>query len=194
MASYNYVLSISFASGIDPRALHNEIADNPSIHPHIISITVDEDDDDVEISFDAGLSGSEVTALNSLITNYVYVSVFTTDITYSSSIVPYEYKYYNKDYTIVCRIPYDSDRILNSVDIISHMNSKIDEYSIKITNITKDKELGTSTFSNTVSSINSITSLINLPTERNLLELSVKCDGASKSRYVTINTVTFNYE
>jgi len=80
MATYTYSLSSDFPNGLNPAQLQQIITDDTNITVPIDSI--DTSGDSVFINFTASLSPSEVTELNNIVANYVFIppgTTFSTD-------------------------------------------------------------------------------------------------------------------
>jgi hypothetical protein len=71
-----YSLSVDFPGGLNSGQLLNEILVDPAITPAVCD-RVDTDDDQVLIYFDLVLTAGEKTALDTLVSNYVYVANLT---------------------------------------------------------------------------------------------------------------------
>jgi len=71
MATYDFSFIIHFANGVNIPQLMNEITSNPMITAILQNITIDNyNTDTVHITFDVGLAPSEITELNTIVTNH----------------------------------------------------------------------------------------------------------------------------
>jgi hypothetical protein len=91
---YNYSKSVDFPSGLFPSVFQASINANGLIVPNCEFINVI--DDDVQICFNAALSGAEQTELNNMVTNYVVTpptDIFEADKFKVADLMPLFCKY-----------------------------------------------------------------------------------------------------
>jgi len=187
--SYKYSIANDFGGKLKSEQLQEEI--NASAIVTTLSY-INTEDDEVDIRFIEEISAQDLVILDNLVSNHLP----TVSKTNYSSATPTISKIKESTYSICGSFNYDPNimGVLNSMDIVSRCDDKIDEYYFRLVNINNDKiifEAGP--YSNQKFENIEINNLSNIPTVSSILELHVKADGSKKKKdeAVTINSILF---
>jgi hypothetical protein len=98
-------------------------------------------------------------------------------------------------YTTVASFSYpgSSSSAIDSVTVISYMDSGITSYDIRLFDATNSLEICTGNFSNTSEQINNLGTISNVPSGDAILELQARRNGGSGNKNATIEDFTVNY-
>lgn len=192
--TYTKSLSTDFGGSIKLKQLHKEIEDDGTIVPNIIGITMT--GDVVDITFDSALSGSEETSLNSLIAAHTpnnskpKETFYTETAQIDSTRAP--------NYTKVIRFIYpgsDSCGIIDYVEVLSRMNSGITSYDIRLVDKTNNTIMAEVIgLTNTTDSANDLGTISNIPTNKAVLEIHIKVNGANGNSFVYIDNAVIYHD
>ena len=191
--TYTYSLSVDFGGNLATDQLRTEIEADGGIAPTCLAVVSNlTTPDDVDIIFDAALSGGEETTLDGIVAAHVVQP--TSISTNSFTLVPTITKYRSTKYTRVYAIIYAGSNnvgTINRMFAVSHMDSALTNYSLKVFDTTNRNILAENTFTNTKEQIVELTPINNIPTDQALLELHVKLTGSGGKVYV--NSALFEY-
>lgn len=172
----SYTISGDFTNGINLDQLTNEIEDDPGIDTAVLQY-INIDNDDVDLVFDIALTGSEDTALDTLISNHVsliidqYISVGMNPCITDST-----------DYVSIYSYIYEGSDIMGVIQnfrFIAKMDSGLTNYNIKLTDITNIQTIFEETYTNLTDRIITITNISNIPKTIAIFELNIKVTGGT---------------
>lgn len=185
--TYTKSLSTDFGSSIKLRQLHKEIEADSGITSNITGITMT--GDVVDIIFDSTLSASEETALNSLISAHTPDTSKPKETFYTETSQIDSTKAMN--YSRMIRFAYpgsDSCGIINYVEVLSRMDVGVTSYDVRLVDKLNNTVMAEATgLTNTTDSANDLGTISNIPTNRTILEIHVKHNGASGNAFVFVD-------
>lgn len=184
--SYTFSLSSNFNGNLFAHQLYTNIDNSVSITKNIVGI--DTNGDNVIITFDQELSGSEVTTLNNLVSSYTYVPLnrYRIDnMNPSYSVIGLTFTNINTSFY------FDIENMTEILCVKVLGNITSNSYQVRLYDITNSKLMATGTFTNTTPVMNNLGTISNIPTTSSLLEVHVK--SSSLLSTVTINKVIIYY-
>lgn len=184
--SYTFSLNTNFNGDLYPHQLYSDIIGNSSITKTLDGI--DTNGDIVTITFTSALSGSEVTALNNVITNYIYIPLNRCRI---DAMTPNYTRIGTLFTSLATTFYFDIGSMLDLCDVKILSNTTGGNYTVRLYDITNSKLMASATFTNTSSRMNLLGTISNIPTNNAMLEVHVKTSSVLYN--VTISKVIIYY-
>ena len=184
--SYTYSLSSDFGGNLLTHQLFQDIEANPSITKSLVSI--DTYGDVVTIIFSEELTSEEVTALNSVISSYIYTDI---ELCRVESITP-KYDTIGLLYSSIdVTFYYDTSRLSNlcHIKILGFINGG--SFDVRVVDVTHNQIIASGSFNNTDIKVLDLGTISNIPTSTSLFEVHVKVNDAKYK--VNIQKVMFYY-
>lgn len=86
-------------------------------------------------------------------------------------------------------VPGQSSNPISAIKVISYMNSGTTSYDVQAMNPATGLVIASGTFTNTVSQVNSLGTLNNLPNSESIIEFSIRKTGGNTSKYAYLTEV-----
>jgi hypothetical protein len=188
---YTKSYSTDFNSSLNFRQFHTQISENVGITPNIVGIN--RNDDIINIIFDTTLSEGEQTILNNLVSSHTPI-IYNS---YVNSIVNIQKKCNFSTFTNFSTYIYPGSnhhKKISKINVISHMDSTLTDYHVRIYDYTNKLVLIDKTLTNTSTSISIIDTISNIPTDEVILEIQIKTTGATSTTFAFIESVSFYFE
>jgi len=196
MVYYSFSITNDLGGGYDT-ILYDTINFNATIKgDSAICTGTSEDGDTLNIHFTKTLSGSSETALNTIISNYTYSAPALVKTT---NFIPFYASLNNvssrqNGYSFVGSITYPDVGDIKEIEIISSMDSGITSYDIQMVNKLNNKIVAEANFTNTNKQRNTISTILNQPTELCDIDVSVNINkNGNSTKYVYIYSGMFWY-
>ena len=178
LKKYKYDLVNEIAKG----QLFKEI-EKSTITKKIFSVEIDDDEDDIIISFETELDGSEVITLNNLVQNHKPITGINKDNIYfqrteTNSLV-YE--------LVVCYI-YQGSNETNTITGLTfegYKDENVSDYNVRLYDPKRNLVLGEITCSNNETDEIDILSITNVQTEQTCLEIHIKKNGGTGLAHIS---------
>lgn len=193
-STYNYSLTSDFNRDLKTSQLHKEIENDTGITPNLIGIRLG--NDNVGIEFDSALSAGEQTTLNGLVS--AHTSDNSAPRTNFYDCYPKRDNITSTTYEKMGSFKYggsDQIGIINYIDVISHKDSSLTSYDIRIYDQTNNLVITERTgLTNTEEVVNDLGTISNIPTAEAVLEIQAKRTGGSgKNKNVYIDQAIIYY-
>lgn len=180
MATYDYSFSVDFSNNITFEKFITEI-NTSSISENLVNIV--REGDEVHINFDATLSAGDQITLNNLVSSHIPID---TDILENIINIDVRDKFDNEYYERIAMFVYKGSYTLGDIKRISfvgYKDSKLDDYKMRIYDLTNANILAEETFTNDEEQINEITSFSNMPATESIIEIQCKRSNNRKKNY-----------
>ena len=185
MSIYTFSTSASFLTSETIAILNDEIATLITESDRIASEAVG---DTMVITFDQPLSKESLVILNDIFKTYD-TSVERGDKIFS--IYPFA-KVGSSVYQVLARVPYKQWN-LTHVELSGYMDAALSSYSACLYDPINDQVLAEQVLTNTVSGIQDLGTITNLPSADTLLEFQVKIVGGSSGNYAHVESIFLYY-
>ena len=174
-----YSLSSDFSNGLNPEQLRSEINSDNGIVP--LCVTISNTGDVVNIIFDNGLSNDEKTTLSTLVGSHM--ANYNEPKTTFYVVEPTTTEIYSSSYQLVKKFKYGGINAIgniNYIEVISRMDKGVSSYSLRVTRGDTQEVIAEATgLTNTVSEINDLGLINNVPNTPKIFELHAKRSGGS---------------
>jgi hypothetical protein len=185
MTTYTKSLSTDFGGNINLSNLHNEIVAETGIVPVLNGVS--QTGDDIEITFVTGLSGGELTLLNTVISNHNSIVILPTILheTVQMKLDNINTTSYKRMGTYL----YDGTihNGINAIKAQCYMDSGITSFDIRIYDSTNNQVIAEHNCTSTTQMICDYGTISNVPTNFAVLEFQAKRNGGTTSKKVYLD-------
>jgi len=193
MSTYSYSVTSDFG-GTNPilNQLHNEIDSESGITKTLNGIS--KTNDNVDIIFDESLSAGEQTTLDGIVSSHTPVSI--THFRLTDTVMCHRTSTITTEYVLMDSFVYNGSVSVGDIiqfNVDCRMDTGVTNFTIRIFDVTKEKNIAEGTFNNTNNQINAITSISNLPRTQSIFEILMKKTGGSTTLKAYLNFVEVCY-
>jgi hypothetical protein len=196
MVYYSFSITNDLGGGYNTTLYDTINIDSAIKANNAICTGTSEDADTLNIHFTKTLSVPAETALNNIISNYTYspptLIKATNFIPFTPSTSTLSTK--QSGYTLTGSITYPNVGDIKEIEIISFMDNGVTSYDIQIVNKSNNDILAEGNFTNTNKQRNTLSTILNQPSELCDIDISVKINKNGKStKYVYVYSGMFWY-
>jgi len=181
MPTYSFVISTSFSDGVNSQKLFSEIIESIT-SPALETIEVDNGNDNIDILFTSSLSSPQETELNSILEAHIntpLLKITTKNISINKEVNLMSY-YKIKSFFYSGKLVDD----LKNIKIISNIQNDTNSYDVRIYDSQSHLVIVEKNLTNTVSELNDLGTLSNIPDESTICEVQVKSNKKNQVIYI----------
>lgn len=189
MTKYTYSIASKFPSGVNISDFQKSVNDFVTITPNLDYIETL--GDDIYLNFASPLSGTELTALETLMTSYTYEPIlfFLSTVSVHPKLDSTNNTTYTKFGSYVFTGT-DKGPSVKKVYFNGYMDTSITNYWVRLYDITNDSIIAENSFTNTAEEVCDLGTISNLPVAQATFEMQFRKNGGKQNKKVYVNGMT----